>query len=362
MNFGTTLPLTLCTLLIAVLAFMLYREKLSTRRISALFRQAPLDKHTHNFSGHHGEIAKNLQNIQSKVHAAEKVSRLSRMEEARTSLLQKNQGILQVEIEKLQAENLLRLEYQSKRQKEFLTIEKEALHLRHSNLELLRSNDALSEFAYTASHDLQSPLRAIGTLVDWIQKDPSNQLSEESLQNFSLLKKRTQRLSQLLTSLLTYATVDQFNEPDETLPLSPFLAELFGSLHNPNLATLNLEQLKHHQICTSRLRLTVVFQNLLSNAIKFCDKSNGQITVLCLDSEVPGFYKISVADNGQGIPEKHHNTIFEMFRSLIPKDQVEGSGLGLSIAKKIIEAQGGKIWVESHKDFQGATLSFLWKK
>ena len=102
-----------------------------------------------------------------------------------------------------------------------------------------------------------------------------------------------------------------------------------------------------------------MFQNLLSNAVKYMDKPKGLITIGCVQEN--GFWKFSVADNGPGIEEKHFEKIFQIFQTLSPRDEVESTGVGLSVVKKIVELYGGKIWVES-KPGEGSTFFFTLPK
>jgi signal transduction histidine kinase len=106
-------------------------------------------------------------------------------------------------------------------------------------------------------------------------------------------------------------------------------------------------------------RITQVFQNLISNAVKYMDKSQGQIKVGCVEDN--GFWKFSIADNGPGIEEKHFEKIFQLFQTLAPRDNVESTGVGLTVAKKIVELYGGRIWVES-KVGEGSTFFFTLPK
>ena len=102
-----------------------------------------------------------------------------------------------------------------------------------------------------------------------------------------------------------------------------------------------------------------VFQNLLSNAIKYMDKPQGRIEVGCVEED--GLWKFSVADNGPGIEEKHFERIFKMFQALRVREDFEGTGVGLTVAKKIVELYGGKIWIES-KIGEGSTFFFTLPK
>jgi signal transduction histidine kinase len=108
-----------------------------------------------------------------------------------------------------------------------------------------------------------------------------------------------------------------------------------------------------------KTRIMQVFQNLLSNAIKFMDKPTGKIKIAC--DEENDFWKFSVADNGPGIEEKHFSTIFDMFKTLLPRDVHESTGIGLSTVKKIVELYGGRVWVQS-KPGQGSTFFFTLPK
>ena len=98
-----------------------------------------------------------------------------------------------------------------------------------------------------------------------------------------------------------------------------------------------------------------LFQNLLGNAIKYMDKTDGEIKIACVEED--GFWKFSIADNGPGIEEKHFDKIFKMFQVLSVHDKPEGTGVGLTIAKKVAEMCGGKIWVESQTG-KGSTFFF----
>lgn len=102
-------------------------------------------------------------------------------------------------------------------------------------------------------------------------------------------------------------------------------------------------------------RVQQVFQNLLSNAIKFIDKPKGLIEVGC--ERENGHWKFSVADNGPGIEERHYDKIFQIFQTLSSRDEYESTGIGLTIVKKIVETDGGKIWLES-KVGKGTTFYF----
>jgi signal transduction histidine kinase len=108
-----------------------------------------------------------------------------------------------------------------------------------------------------------------------------------------------------------------------------------------------------------RTRLGQVFQNLLSNAVKFMDKPEGQVSIGCVDEGT--HWRFSVADNGPGIEEKHYPKVFQMFQTLAPRDQVESTGIGLALVKKIVETWSGRIWLESTVG-EGSTFYFTLPK
>ena len=102
-----------------------------------------------------------------------------------------------------------------------------------------------------------------------------------------------------------------------------------------------------------------VFETLVTNAIKYMDKPEGKITIKCTSQN--GQWKFGVTDNGPGIEEKYFEKIFQIFQTLAPRDEIESTGVGLSLVKKIVEMYGGKIWVES-KVGAGSTFYFTWPK
>ncbi len=112
-------------------------------------------------------------------------------------------------------------------------------------------------------------------------------------------------------------------------------------------------------ISTDRLLLQQVFMNLIGNAIKHADRKDAEVEVT--SQRVGQYYEFSVRDNGPGIPREFHDRIWGIFQTLEARDRVEGAGIGLALVKKIVESQGGRVWVESAPG-EGATFRFLWRK
>ncbi len=219
---------------------------------------------------------------------------------------------------------------------------------------LQKANNELQEFAYVISHDLKEPLRGIKTISDWLISDYQEKLDEEGQEYLALLNRRVQRLNALIQGISEYKKIDTTKGDKILIDTNQLISEMLELLIIP--ANMKIEITKKlPTISGSKVRISQVFQNLLSNALKFNDKSNGLIQINYEDFNQ--FWKFHVTDNGQGIEERHFNRIFQLFQTLNPKDEVEGSGIGLAIVKKIIEAEGGKIWVESALG-EGTTFIF----
>lgn len=227
--------------------------------------------------------------------------------------------------------------------------------VRQRTAELERSNLELDQFAYVASHDLKTPLRGITQLAQWISEDAEALLPPASKVHLAKLRTRIQRMEKLLDDLLAYSRAGRYaysKEKVETGALVQSLAELLA----PPTFTVTVDGAMP-TLVTQRVPLETVLRNLISNAIKHHDRANGHIHVTT--QQQSGFIKFTVNDDGPGIDNSYHARIFSMFQTLKPRDAVEGSGMGLAIAKKIVEHQGGSISVESNPG-QGASFHFTW--
>lgn len=224
--------------------------------------------------------------------------------------------------------------------------------------ELKRSNKDLNEFAYVASHDLKAPLRGIMQLASWIYEDVAGLASDETKSHLKLLQSRTARLEKLLDDLLTYSRVGNHLGDIEKIDMNETVQMIFQLLDPPEGFVLNLPE-PLPVLTTLSTPLEVIFRNLIGNAIKHHDNGKGTITIKAIESG--SFYKFSVGNDGPPIAPQHHEKIFEMFKTLRPRDEVEGSGMGLSIIKKMLDYHGQKITITSGKK-RGVTFSFTWPK
>lgn len=227
--------------------------------------------------------------------------------------------------------------------------------------DLVRSNRALSEFTHTASHDLKAPLRHIISYCEVIRDELSGKMGKEVDEYTKRLIVNARRMQQLVDDLLAYSEAINAKSEKEPVDCNSVLAEVMETLEEvirESKAAIKAENLPQH-VMSHPLQLRQVFQNLISNAIKYRGKETPVIVVR--GEERDKDFVLSFTDNGSGIPKEHQESIFEAFKRLHSRDEIEGSGLGLSICRKIIEAQGGKIWVESEPG-KGSTFYFTLPK
>ena len=224
--------------------------------------------------------------------------------------------------------------------------------------DLMRSNEELEQFAYVASHDLKAPLRGIENLVGWIEEDLDEALTGDIATNMGLLKSRVRRLESLLDDLLTYSRAGRSLD-DLTLVDTRALVREIAVLVSPPAGFVILADPSLPAVQAQRAPLLQVFQNLIGNAIKHHDNpSGGHIWV---DSFVAAdSVEFVVSDDGPGVPERFRERVFGMFQTLRPRDEVEGSGMGLAIVKKLIERQQGRIWLTDRVDGRGLAVHFTW--
>ena len=224
--------------------------------------------------------------------------------------------------------------------------------------QLAGTNQELRDFAYVISHDLKAPLRAIRTLAEWLCADYQDKLDEQGKENLQLLGGRVNRMQNLIDGVLQYSRIGRTEQGTAPVDLRQIVPEIIENLGAPEHVSIRIES-DLPTLEADTTRVTQVFQNLLSNAIKYMDKPQGNITVGCVEEN--GFWKFSVCDNGPGIEEKYFERIFKLFQTLAPRDSSEGTGVGLTITKKIVEMYGGRIWVESEVG-RGSTFFFTFPK
>lgn len=224
--------------------------------------------------------------------------------------------------------------------------------------ELARSNRDLDDFAYVASHDLKAPLRGISQLSNWVLEDIEEGKLEDIPKNLTLINNRVKRLDTLLSDLLEYSRANRQQATLALLDSQELIQGLFP-LYSPN-DKFELELISSLPVFeTLKSPFEQVVRNLLNNAFKHHDKSAGKIQISC--EEIDDYYTFMIKDDGPGIEADYFKEIFKMFKTLKPRDEVEGSGMGLALIKKIVEHYGGQVYLES-KVGKGSAFYFTWPK
>lgn len=209
---------------------------------------------------------------------------------------------------------------------------------------LTAANRELVDFAHIAAHDLKAPLRGIGSLAGIVSAEYGDMLDEQGKELLGMLVGRASRMYTHIDSILRYSQIGRTVEKKQEMSLYKLLEEIIASIAPPENIEISVSKKLPSLVC-DRTRMVQVFQNLLDNAIKYMDKPRGRIRIDC--SKEDDFWKFSVADNGCGIDKRYFEKIFQIFQTLVSRDEVESTGIGLSVVKKIIETSGGRIWVES---------------
>jgi two-component system sensor kinase FixL len=224
--------------------------------------------------------------------------------------------------------------------------------------QLEAANQELRDFAYIVSHDLKAPLRAIGSLSDWLISDHGHKLGDDGRELLDLLRSRVQRMHDLIEGVLQYSRLGRIKEDYVKLDVNKVVSDAVDFISPPTNIKIDVKK-KLPEVRFEKTRLNQVFQNLIGNAVKFMDKPQGLVQIDCLSKN--GDWQFSISDNGPGIEEKYFDKIFQIFQSLSPRDEYESTGIGLTLVKKIIEIYGGRIWIESVVG-RGSTFYFTLPK
>jgi signal transduction histidine kinase len=222
--------------------------------------------------------------------------------------------------------------------------------------ELKRSNRELEEFAYVASHDLQSPLRKVAGFAELLRESLEGRLGSEADEYIGFIVGGTRRMQRLIEDLLTYSRVGSRQLVASRVDLREVVGEVLSDLDAVVAkAGARVEVGKLPTVVADRLQMTQLFQNLLTNALKF--RAEAPLVVRVSAERRGDAWLFSVSDNGIGMEKQYLDQIFKMFRRLHVVGAYEGTGIGLAIVRKIVERHGGTVWAESRAG-EGATFRF----
>ena len=214
--------------------------------------------------------------------------------------------------------------------------------------ELKRSNEELERFAFLASHDLQQPLRTVSGFVQLLDRQYGDQLDAPAREYVDHALRGTKQMGTLIDDLLAYSRVSRDDRPLAPVPLDDAwdaAVEQLSATIESTEATVRRGELP--VVDGDRGQLVQVFANLIGNAVKYRGEAAPEVKAEA--RRVNGVWEIAVQDNGIGIDPRDHERIFEMFRRLHTEDEFEGTGVGLALAKRIVERSGGDIRVESNR-------------
>ncbi|WP_435019163.1 ATP-binding protein [Tundrisphaera sp. TA3] len=245
-----------------------------------------------------------------------------------------------------------------------------AEELTRLNEELERSNTDLDAFAYIASHDLKEPLRGIHNYASFLLEDYADRLEEDGVSKLNTMVRLTQRMEDLIESLLRYSQLGRVGLSFSPVDLHEVVTEVLDNLAltlSESGAEVRIPRRLPVAMC-DRVQVGEIFSNLIANALKYTDKVDRWVEVGYEEpirpivepspGAEPASMVLYVRDNGIGIAERYQATIFRLFKRLHARDKFGGgTGAGLTIAKKIVERHGGTIWVESAPG-KGTTFYF----
>jgi signal transduction histidine kinase len=221
--------------------------------------------------------------------------------------------------------------------------------------ELQQSNDELQQFAYVASHDLQEPLRTITSFTQLLASRYKGKLDSDADEFINYIVTASRRMSDLINGLLALVRLRKAGQSSGAVPLQKLLHDAQSSLQaaiRDNGATIESTELP--TLTVDGLQITQLFQNLIGNAIKYRGEKPPVVKIAAVRQGAEWLF--SVSDNGQGFEQQYAEKIFALFQRLHNRE-VEGTGMGLSISRKIVERHGGRIWAESQKG-RGSTFHF----
>jgi len=223
------------------------------------------------------------------------------------------------------------------------------------NEELLRSNKALEQFAYVASHDLQEPLRMVSSFTQMLSLKYNDRLDEDARDYIRFAVEGAERMYDMINGLLAFSRIQSRGKEFRIVDMNSVMEQVLRNLSvkiNESRAIIKWENLP--AVRADEVQMVQLMQNLVSNALKF-NKRRPRIRISSESTKPETVF--SVSDNGIGIDSQYSERIFKIFQRLVDRNEYEGTGIGLAICKIIVEGHGGTIWVESDPG-KGTTFYF----
>lgn len=224
--------------------------------------------------------------------------------------------------------------------------------------QLEKANAELDQFAYAASHDLRAPLRGISNLATWIDEDLPPTTDAAIKEQLRMLKVRAARMDRLINGLLELARVGRARQKVERIDVTALLHETI-ELANPREASRIMMIGEMPTLVAERAAMQQVFLHLISNALQHAGRDDVVIRISASDRGDE--WEFAIEDNGVGIPREHHARVWQLFQTLQSHDAVDTTGIGLSIVRKQVESNGGRVWIDPEAT-SGATIRFTWPK
>ncbi len=223
--------------------------------------------------------------------------------------------------------------------------------------ELRRANEALEQFAFSASHDLQEPLRSVKIYSELLERTCADGFDDRALEYLTYLRKGATRMEMLVRDLLSYTQAGKMENPTEAFDageaLTVTLANLAGAIAETD-ARITADPLPSIRVHSAHLQQ--LFQNLIGNALKYRSRERPP-EVRVTAEQRGGYWLFSVSDNGIGIDPAYKERIFGLFKRLHTNDEYAGTGIGLALCQRIVDRYHGRIWVESEPG-RGSTFRF----
>lgn len=232
--------------------------------------------------------------------------------------------------------------------------------LQHSKSKLMQSNSSLKQFAYIASHDLQSPLRTIVSFAQLLEKKYGGIVDPVGKEYLDFIISGTKRMQDLINDLLEYARVQQMKDKFDIININELIQSVTLDLQfDIKQQNAKIEVTEIPSIYANHTLMKQLFQNLISNAIKFRQIEDPIIQISLEEKE--DAWEFAVSDNGVGFNMEDGKKIFDIFQRAVGVGTYEGTGIGLAICKRVVEKHKGKIWVES-EPMRGSTFYFTISK